>query len=70
MRGASLGLGYWTARLCVFVLSFGTMRVQAPGENLSNGVRVLEKGRAAVFGAFLFAAGVTGAAVAVTGGQL
>ncbi len=68
-----LDFGYWAARIAIPLLSLGRLRVQYPHEQLSvevYGKPMVEKGAAAVFGAFLFAALVTGAAILATGGQL
>lgn len=68
-----LDFGYWTARIAIPLLSLGRLRVQYPHEQLSGGgcgKPMVEKGAAAVFGAFLIAAIVTGAAILATGGQL
>jgi hypothetical protein len=73
MNAASLGFGYLTARIAVPVLTLGRMRVQNPHEDLKHGKGnklILAKGGSAVFGAFLFAAVITGFAILVTGGQL
>ena len=73
MQVMALDFGYWTAKIVIPLLTLGRMRVESPHEQLSVGSgdkRVMEKGAASVFGAFVFAALVTGAAVLVIGGPL
>jgi hypothetical protein len=63
-----LDFGYWTARIAIPVLSLGRFRVQSTNEQLpARGVghHVVEKDAAAVFGAFVFAALVSGAAMLI-----
>jgi len=72
MQMMALDFGYWTAKIAIPLLTLGRMRVESPYEQLSvesDGKRVMEKGAASVFGAFVFAALATGAAVLVIGGQ-